>query len=89
MRHTRDSLVQQRQEIDEKQHRVLKHQILRSRRKSSFSIYQGLELDVSEERRMIELDEAIEAVDAAIEYKNELICSRHYELNSVVSSLRY
>ena len=34
---------------------------------------------------MLELDEAIEAVDAAIEYKNEVICSRHYELKSLVS----
>jgi kinesin family protein 7 len=42
-------------------------------------------LDASEERRMLELDEAIEAVDAAIEYKNEVICSRHYELKSSVS----
>lgn len=41
-------------------------------------------MDAVEERRMIELDEAIEAVDAAIEYKNELICSRHYELNTQV-----
>lgn len=63
MRHTRDSLVQQRQELDERQHR-------------------GRDLDASEERRLLELDEAIEAVDAAIEYKNEVICSRHYELKS-------
>lgn len=42
-------------------------------------------MDASEERRMLELDEAIEAVDAAIEYKNEVICSRHYELKSSVS----
>lgn len=42
-------------------------------------------MDSVEERRMLELDEAIEAVDAAIEYKNEVICSRHYELKSLVS----
>ena len=42
-------------------------------------------MDASEESRMLELDEAIEAVDAAIEYKNEVICSRHYELKSSVS----
>lgn len=47
-------------------------------------IIKGQELDLSEERRMLELDEAIEAVDAAIEYKNEVICSRHYELKSTV-----
>ena len=33
---------------------------------------------------MLELDEAIEAVDAAMEYKNELICSRQYELKGTV-----
>ncbi|XP_069935745.1 kinesin-like protein KIF7 isoform X2 [Cherax quadricarinatus] len=33
-----------------------------------------------EERRLLELDEAIEAVDAAIEYKNEVICGRAREL---------
>jgi len=63
LRHTRDSLVQQRQELDERQHR-------------------GRELDSAEERRLLELDEAIEAVDAAIEYKNEIICSRTRELKS-------
>lgn len=35
-----------------------------------------------EERRLLELDEAIEAVDAAIEYKNEVICGRAKELRS-------
>ncbi|XP_071521390.1 kinesin-like protein kif7 [Panulirus ornatus] len=35
-----------------------------------------------EERRLLELDEAIEAVDAAIEYKNEVICGRARELKS-------
>jgi hypothetical protein len=45
----------------------------------------GRELDPVEERRMLELDEAIEAVDAAMEYKNELICSRYFELKSTVS----
>ena len=46
---------------------------------------QGRELDSSEERRMLELDEAIEAVDAAIEYKNEMICSRHHQVSISVS----
>merc|ERR1712071_581245 len=38
--------------------------------------------DSAEERRLLELDEAIEAVDAAIEFKNEVICSRTRELKS-------
>nr|CAD7434818.1 unnamed protein product [Timema monikensis] len=33
-------------------------------------------LNTLEERRLLECDEAIEAIDAAIEYKNELICGR-------------
>lgn len=39
-------------------------------------------VEVGEERRLLELDEAIEAVDAAIEYKNEVICGRTRELKS-------
>ena len=66
LRHTRDALVVQRQELDERQHR-------------------GRELSALEEHRLLELDEAIEAVDAAIEYKNEVICSRKHELYSPVS----
>ena len=66
MRHTRDALVIQRQELDERQHR-------------------GRELEPEEEHRLLELDEAIEAVDAAIEYKNEVICSRNRELKSPVN----
>lgn len=33
-------------------------------------------LTTLEERKLLECDEAIEAIDAAIEYKNELICGR-------------
>ncbi|CAL4230383.1 unnamed protein product, partial [Meganyctiphanes norvegica] len=40
-----------------------------------------------EERRMLELDEAIEAVDAAIEYKNEVICGRTNELKTTAKLL--
>ncbi len=67
LRHTRDSLVVQRQELDERQHGGRQ------------------ELDAAEELRLLELDEAIEAVDAAIEFKNEVLCSRHRELHSPVS----
>ncbi|CAG0919393.1 unnamed protein product [Notodromas monacha] len=38
--------------------------------------FRGKILTDSEEKRLIELDEAIEAVDTAIEYKNDVICSR-------------
>ncbi|XP_076065680.1 kinesin-like protein costa isoform X2 [Oratosquilla oratoria] len=40
-----------------------------------------------EERRLLELDEAIEAVDAAIEYKNEVICGRAKELKTTAKLL--
>ncbi|MPC21903.1 Kinesin-like protein KIF7 [Portunus trituberculatus] len=42
----------------------------------------GRRVGSGEERRLLELDEAIEAVDAAIEYKNEVICGRAKELKS-------
>lgn len=42
-----------------------------------------------EERRLLELDEAIEAVDAAIEYKNEVICGRAKELKSTAKLLSH
>ncbi|KAK4327216.1 hypothetical protein Pmani_002302 [Petrolisthes manimaculis] len=42
----------------------------------------GVRVSSGEERRLLELDEAIEAVDAAIEYKNEVICGRTKELRS-------
>ncbi|XP_022094268.1 kinesin-like protein KIF27 [Acanthaster planci] len=41
---------------------------------------QGALLAPTEERRLIELDEGIEALDAAIEFKNEVIASRQQEL---------
>jgi len=39
-------------------------------------------LSTMEERKLLECDEAIEAIDAAIEYKNELICGRKGGLDS-------
>ncbi|XP_046330087.2 kinesin-like protein KIF27 isoform X1 [Haliotis rufescens] len=41
---------------------------------------EGSILSAKEERRLIELDEAIEALDAAIEYKNESIHNRQAEI---------
>uniref|UniRef100_K1PAX1 Kinesin-like protein KIF27 n=1 Tax=Magallana gigas TaxID=29159 RepID=K1PAX1_MAGGI len=43
-------------------------------------LQEGKLLSGQEERRMIELDEAIEALDAAIEYKNDNISSKKLEL---------
>ncbi|XP_038053284.1 kinesin-like protein KIF27 isoform X2 [Patiria miniata] len=41
---------------------------------------QGAILSPTEERRLIEMDEGIEALDAAIDFKNEVIASRQQEL---------
>ncbi|XP_035668109.1 kinesin-like protein KIF27 isoform X2 [Branchiostoma floridae] len=54
--------------------------ISRQRDALDSKLAQGNVLDPQEERRLIELDEAIEALDAAIEYKNDLIASRRQEL---------
>ncbi|XP_078703332.1 kinesin-like protein KIF27 [Branchiostoma floridae x Branchiostoma belcheri] len=54
--------------------------ISRQRDALDSKLAQGNVLDPKEERRLIELDEAIEALDAAIEYKNDLIASRRQEL---------
>ena len=42
-------------------------------------------LTTVEERKFLECDEAIEAIDATIEYKNELLCGRR-DLNSESNS---
>lgn len=42
----------------------------------TFLLLQGNVLSTIEERKLLEYDEAIEAIDAAIEFKNELICGR-------------
>ena len=44
-------------------------------------------MGTAEERRLLELDEAIEACDAAIEYKNEVICGQARELKSTAKLL--
>lgn len=40
-------------------------------------------MSINEERRMLELDEAVEAMDSAMEYKNELLCGTNKELEVV------
>jgi costal 2 protein len=45
-------------------------------RNSSPITFSGQKLSAVEERKMLECEEAIEAVDAAVECKNELICGR-------------
>lgn len=43
-------------------------------------LQQGTLLSTTEERRLIELDEGVEALEAAIEYKNDVISSKKKEL---------
>jgi len=62
LRHIRDNLVLQRQDLDDKLNEI------------KF-------LSPIEERKMIELDESIEAIDSAIEYKNELLQDRQVDYN--------
>lgn len=88
LRHTRDLLVQQRQELDERQLKVICYSLsLLIFFISKNYILKGQELDVAEERRMLEFDEAIEAVDEAIEYKNEVLCNKNCELKCTVSKV--
>ncbi|XP_078332440.1 kinesin-like protein KIF27 isoform X6 [Crassostrea virginica] len=63
------SLLQGNRDTLEKKRRVLEEKL-----------HEGRLLSAPEERRMIELDEAIEALEAAIEYKNDNINSRKLEL---------
>ena len=46
------------------------------RQKLDDKLHEQKSLSSSEERRMIELDESVEAVDGAIEYKNDIICGK-------------
>lgn len=71
-------------DVDEKE--SLRHEIRNLRRTRDCLVEQRCHLDRKlqkekmltdvEERKLLECEEAIEAIDAAIEYKNELICGR-------------
>lgn len=76
-----DNLEQYR---DDEQREGLRHEIRNLRRTRDHLLDQRCSLDRKlkrdkmlshkEERKLLECDEAIEAIDAAIEFKNELIC---------------
>ncbi|XP_061402435.1 kinesin-like protein costa [Musca vetustissima] len=76
-----DNLEQYR---DDEQRESLRHEIRNLRRTRDHLLDQRCSLDRKlkrdkmlshkEERKLLECDEAIEAIDAAIEFKNELIC---------------
>lgn len=72
------------EDLDEKE--ALRHEIQNLRRTKECLSKERCDLDEKlqkdkklssvEERKLLECEEAIEAIDAAIEYKNELICGR-------------
>ncbi len=88
LRLTRDTLTTERQSLDVLVNKVRslftnffsnlhwRHELFVDDEQLVLSPLQGKVLTSDEEKRLIELDEAIEAVDAAIEYKNGVICSK-------------
>ncbi|XP_048887512.1 kinesin-like protein kif7 [Brienomyrus brachyistius] len=76
---------QLRQEISSL--RLEKDQLLKQRVELDDKLRQGSLLSPEEERTLFQLDEAIEALDAAIEYKNEAITQRQRQLRASASML--
>uniref|UniRef100_A0A663N5Y4 Kinesin family member 7 n=1 Tax=Athene cunicularia TaxID=194338 RepID=A0A663N5Y4_ATHCN len=74
-----------RQEINNL--RQEKDQLLKQRLELDHKLRQGTLLSPEEERILFQLDEAIEALDAAIEYKNESITCRQRVLRASASLL--
>lgn len=59
-----------------------KDELLKQRELLEQKLQEGSLLDPKEERRLIELDEGIEALEAAIEFKNDGIATQQEELDS-------
>ncbi|CAB1339348.1 unnamed protein product [Coregonus sp. 'balchen'] len=74
-----------RQEINNL--RLEKDTLLKQRVELDDKLRQGSLLSPEEERTVFQLDEAIEALDAAIEYKNEAITQRQRQLRASASML--
>uniref|UniRef100_A0A3B4Z610 Kinesin family member 7 n=1 Tax=Stegastes partitus TaxID=144197 RepID=A0A3B4Z610_9TELE len=74
-----------RQEINNL--RQEKDSLLKQRVELDDKLRQGNLLSPEEERTLFQLDEAIEALDAAIEYKNEAITQRQRQLRASASML--
>uniref|UniRef100_A0A3Q3INY6 Kinesin motor domain-containing protein n=1 Tax=Monopterus albus TaxID=43700 RepID=A0A3Q3INY6_MONAL len=64
-----------------------KDSLLKQRAELDEKLRQGNLLSPEEERTLFQLDEAIEALDAAIEYKNEAITQRQRQLRASASML--
>ncbi|KAM7441007.1 Kinesin-like protein kif27 [Porites harrisoni] len=59
-----------------------KEELLKQRELLEQKLQDGSLLDPKEERRLIELDEGVDALEAAIEFKNEGIANKQKELDS-------
>ncbi|XP_034045259.1 kinesin-like protein kif7 isoform X2 [Thalassophryne amazonica] len=64
-----------------------KDSLLKQRVELDDKLRQGTLLSAEEERTLFQLDEAIEALDAAIEYKNEAITQRQRQLRASANML--
>ncbi|XP_054467688.1 kinesin-like protein kif7 [Anoplopoma fimbria] len=85
----RSSSAQDSQQIREEisNLRQEKDSLLKQRVELDDKLRQGSLLSPEEERSVFQLDEAIEALDAAIEYKNEAITQRQRQLRASASML--
>ena len=68
------SMAGVRNEVEEL--RKVRDLLVGERQKLDDKLHEQKSLSSSEERRMIELDESVEAIDGAIEYKNDIICGK-------------
>ncbi|XP_077862276.1 kinesin-like protein KIF27 [Saccoglossus kowalevskii] len=71
----KDQLATDVMELEKDRDRLCKQRLVLDEK-----LHEGSLLSPTEERRLIELDEAIEAVDAAIEFKNDTLQSQEDEL---------
>ena len=62
--------------------RKVRDLLVGERQKLDDKLHEQKSLSSSEERRMIELDESVEAIDGAIEYKNDIICGKQVVYDS-------
>ena len=64
-----------RKEVDDL--RMIRDILVMERQKLDDKLTDQNSLSQTEERKMVEIDESIEALDSAIEYKNEIICYKN------------
>ena len=68
-------------------HQNIREQLLKQKRLFTERLeQQDCVLNPNEERRLIEIDEAIEAIDLAIDYQNNLITKRERDVQQSIRS---